>query len=408
MRTALKGERAMALQRALTGCLAVCLLAAGCGPVDGARQISLAEMGPDPLPITPPSQADIRAAMDRGIAFLLERQNSDGSWGSAFPKPVTVLMPIPGGYRAMQTGTTALCIMALCETGPDTPEVEAALRKAEQWMFRTLPRLRRDDVATLYCIWAHAYSIQALLRLDERLDGDAERDQALRDFVDLQIHLLGRYQALAGGWAYYERSYVSSRPAIIPNSFSTATVLIALHEAAQAGYHVPRRLSLLGVMAIRKARHPDFSYGYYVLPIPRPEAELHMKPSSLGRSQACNAAMYLWGDQQTTLAIIKTWLNRLYARNGWLSMARKTQNPHESWYAVAGYFFYYGHYYAAICIDLLPEDERPHFQDYLAHILLPLQEKDGSWWDFPIFRYHQEYGTAFALMSLHRCLRADM
>jgi hypothetical protein len=31
-----------------------------------------------------------------------------------------------------------------------------------------------------------------------------------------------------------------------------------------------------------------------------------------------------------------------------------------------------------------------------------LQEKDGSWWDFPMFDYHQQYGTAFALMSLGR------
>ena len=159
--------------------------------------------------------------------------------------------------------------------------------------------------------------------------------------------------------------------------------------------------------AIQWSRHPDFSYGYYSLAIPRPTMALHKKPASLARSQTCNAAMYLWGDERTTLPIIKTWLNRLYARNGWLSRARKTQNPHESWFAVAGYFYYYGHYYAGICIDLLPAKERPYFQDHLAHILLPLQETDGSWWDFPIFRYHQEYGTAFALMSLQRCLHAD-
>jgi hypothetical protein len=41
----------------------------------------------------------------------------------------------------------------------------------------------------------------------------------------------------------------------------------------------------------------------------------------------------------------------------------------------------------------------------LAHVLLRLQEKDGSWWDFPLYDYHQQYGTAFALMSLARCRR---
>ena len=73
---------------------------------------------------------------------------------------------------------------------------------------------------------------------------------------------------------------------------------------------------------------------------------------------------------------------------------------------MAGYFFYFGHYYAGLCIEQIPEKDRGPFQDQLAHVLLRLQEKDGSWWDFPLFDYHKQYGTAFALMSLHRTLRA--
>ena len=41
------------------------------------------------------------------------------------------------------------------------------------------------------------------------------------------------------------------------------------------------------------------------------------------------------------------WLDRLFARNLWLDMARKRPIPHESHFQVAAYFFYYGHYYAA-------------------------------------------------------------
>ncbi|MEN1680549.1 MAG: hypothetical protein AAGJ46_13250 [Planctomycetota bacterium] len=44
-----------------------------------------------------------------------------------------------------------------------------------------------------------------------------------------------------------------------------------------------------------------------------------------------------------------------------------------------------------------------YFQDHLAHLLLPLQEKDGSWWDYPFYNYHQQYGTAMAILSLRRC-----
>ena len=52
----------------------------------------------------------------------------------------------------------------------------------------------------------------------------------------------------------------------------------------------------------------------------------------------------------------------------------------------------------------LPEKERPYFQDHLARILLPLQETDGSWWDYPLYDYHQPAGTAMAVASLVRCL----
>jgi hypothetical protein len=97
------------------------------------------------------------------------------------------------------------------------------------------------------------------------------------------------------------------------------------------------------------------------------------------------------------------WLDRLFARNGWLSDGRKRPIPHESWFSVAGYFFYYGHYYASLCIEQIPSGRRPEYQDQLARVLLPLQEKDGSWWDFPLYDYHQQYGTAFALLSLRRC-----
>jgi len=39
----------------------------------------------------------------------------------------------------------------------------------------------------------------------------------------------------------------------------------------------------------------------------------------------------------------------------------------------------------------------------LAEIILYRQEKDGSWWDYPLYDYHQPYGTGYALMALAWC-----
>ena len=96
-------------------------------------------------------------------------------------------------------------------------------------------------------------------------------------------------------------------------------------------------------------------------------------------------------------------LEKLIDRNEWLSFGRKRPIPHESWFQVAGYFFYYGHYYAALCIEHLGPEKAGRFQPRIAAIITHLQEKDGSWFDFPFYNYHQQYGAAFALMTLAKC-----
>ena len=219
--------------------------------------------------------------------------------------------------------------------------------------------------------------------------------------------MLGRYECVDGGWCYYDFNAHTQKPSGSTISFVTATMLVALRQAKDAGVDVPQRLIDRGMASILRQRKPDFSYDYgeylkYVpmMPVNRPGG-------SLGRSQACNLAMRLWGDRRVTDEVLRTWLDRLFARNLWLDLGRKRPIPHESWFQVAGYFFYYGHYYAALCIEQLPASERPPYRDQLAHVLLNVQEPDGSWWDFPLYDYHQQYGTAFALMSLVRCRQGD-
>jgi hypothetical protein len=157
------------------------------------------------------------------------------------------------------------------------------------------------------------------------------------------------------------------------------------------------------VASINRQQKPDFSYLYGEYMKYQPMNGINRPGGSLGRSQACNLALRLWDDKRITDDVLKAWLDRLFARNGWLSIGRKRPIPHESWFGVAGYFYYFGHYYAALCIEQLPAEERHDFQAHLATILMKLQEKDGSWWDYPLYNYHQQYGTAYVLMSLRRC-----
>lgn len=357
--------------------------------------------GDDPPPT---SRSTVDDAIRRGIDFLVARQNEDGSWGSARrTKGLNIYAPVPGAHQGFRAADTALCISALIETGLDREDVREALDRAEAWMEENLPAVRRATPDALYNVWTHAYAIRALVKMLRRHEGDEDRGRRYRELIGGQIDRLERYESVDGGWGYYDFDVGSQKPTATTTSFTTATALIALREARDAGIDVPDRLVRRAIATLHRQQKPDFTYVYSESHKYYPMRGISRPGGSLGRSQACNLALRAWGDERITHEVLRAWLDRLVARNGWLDIGRKRPIPHESWFQVAGYFFYYGHYYAAQCMEELPEETRAPYREEIARILLGLQEKNGSWWDYPFYDYHEQYGTAYALMTLWRC-----
>lgn len=369
--------------------------------VDQATVEQLAKLHPDPPEPVPAEE--LVAAIKRGVDFLVQDQNKDGSWGSAErTKDLNIIAGI-GSHHAFRTAVTAMCVSALIECRDERPEAQKALERGEQFLLAELPKVRRDDPMLLYNVWTHAYGLQALVDMHGRLPDDMERKATIERLIHEQFDRLAKYESAEGGWGYYDFTAGTQRPASSSTSFVNATVLVAFHDAKGIGIDPPQKLLDRGLLMTQRQRKPDntYLYGTYlrnspVMPINRPGG-------SLGRSQACNLALRLWGDKTIDDKVTCEWLDRLITRNGWLDMGRKRPIPHESHFQVAGYFYYYGHYYATLGIGLLAEEKRPFYQDHLAHILLSKQEQDGSWWDYPLYNYHQQYGTAFAIMSLNHC-----
>lgn len=383
---------------------------------EDAPEISpLATEGPKPEPITPPTAEELQAAIDRGVDFLLQDQRPDGCWGSAEEtKGLNIYASVPGSHHGFRLAVTGLVLAGLCDVedtlsnssdeGGRAAKVDEAIRRGAEWILANHAIVRRADPTAIYNTWGHAYGIQGLVRLYQRAEGDSELQGKLREAIQTQVDKLERYTFVNGGWGYYDFDYGTRVPGDSPNSFTTATGLVALWEAGQIGVDsYPQPLIDKALASIERQRYPDFTFAYGEYLRMRPRYDINRPGGSLGRSQACNLVMRLYGDERASDAVIKAWLNRLFARNGWLSIGRKRPIPHESHFAVAGYFYYYGHFYAAMCIEQLPEDERPYFQDHLARIILPLQESDGCWWDYPFYNYHRQYGTAMALFILARC-----
>jgi hypothetical protein len=310
-----------------------------------------------------------------------------------------------GSHLGFRAATTALAVQALIEEDDGSPGVAAAIDRGERWLFERLPDVRRDDPTMIYNVWAHAYGIQALVAMHGRKPDDAARRQQIVELIHGQFARLEKYESAQGGWGYYDFNVGSQRPASSSTSFVNAAVLIAFDDARRIGVEPPEKVTQRAIRATEEQMLPDFSYLYGSYLRWQPRRAVNRPGGSLGRSQACNLALRLWGDERITDAVLEEWLDRLIVRNGWLELGRKRPIPHESFFQVAGYFYFYGHYYAARVLDALPPQVADGFRGNLARIILDVQDADGSWWDYPLYDYHQPYGTAYALMTLHRCRR---
>jgi hypothetical protein len=380
------------------------LSAAAVSPLFDGRVAPADQLPPVPRPGAAPeiTLAQIADARDRGVAWLLANQQPSGAWGSpGRTKGLNIAADVPGAHYAFMTATTGLAIEALILSVPETPEVKAALDKAEAWLLDFLPRVKRPNQTELYNTWAHSYSMRALLLLSQRPGVTEEQKSKLLAAARGQIERLQTYEFIDGGWGYYDFDMATRKPSGIGTSFTTATALIALHQARGAGLDVPQKMVDNAVRAILMQRTRDGSYVYSFGHRMRPRGGINRPAGSLGRAPACNAALRHWTDtRHVSDQDIRDWLDRLITRGGWIEKARKFPVPHEAWFQNSGYFYYYGQYYAAWCVNLLPEKDRPFYRAHLAETLLRLQEKDGTWWDFPLYDYHQAYGTAYTLSAL--------
>ena len=350
------------------------------------------------------SALDINRSIEQGVNFLVSHQNKNGSWGNATrTKGLNIYAPVPDAHQAFRTASSALALHGLLECRDQRPATLKAIERGEAWLLKTLPNVRNIDPRATYSIWAHAYSLRALASLYRYHDDPAKREEYRRQAA-IQIKRLVRHEDVNKGWGYYDFQHLTAKPSGSIMSFTTATALLAMHDVATAmNIELPATVIKRGVQSIQMQRNPDFSYMYSFSHSWTPRRSINTPAGSLGRSQACNAALRKFGDSEVTDTVIRTWLQRLFDRQGWLDHGRKRPVPHEAPAAVSGYFYFYGHYYASECIPFLPAQEQQKWKQKLSALIISKQEKNGCWWDYPLYNYHYAYGTGYALATLARC-----
>ncbi|HZY91140.1 MAG TPA: hypothetical protein VFE78_40325, partial [Gemmataceae bacterium] len=275
------------------------LVAAGLGlaavagppaPVPKAKDKAAPDLHPKPPSPVPPEK--LKAAIGRGVAFLLKTQNEDGSWGSATrTKDLNIYAPVPGAHHAFRTAITAMCVSALIEVDDGSPAVRKAIERGEVNLFAELPRVRRAEAMAIYNVWTHAYGIQALVHMYRRRPDDKARREKIKGLIRTQFDYLTRYETVDGGWGYYDLDAKTQRPNASSMSFVNATVLEAFDEAKRIGVAPPVKVVRRAVDATKRQQKPDFTYLYGEYLKWQPMMPINRPGGSLGRSQACNLAL---------------------------------------------------------------------------------------------------------------------
>jgi hypothetical protein len=351
--------------------------------------------------------AEARAALDRALAFLVGTQHADGSFGTPTIEGLWDAHYALESYYAWQYAGVALAAYALI-VAPETLERRAACERALHWLCTTrFPKRPSDwDVDTL---WAAIYGLVATVGAadDPRFASDAWQRELASRGRECAVFLVAN-QAPSGGWGYYDDPPFTRRPKWA-TSFSTAAVLPALVRAGERGW-LPeatespesKDVALRARTYVRRCALPNGAYAYDLRPIPRFDGGEHIDSvkGSLGRIQVCNWALARSGERSITTDRIRDGLAPFFEHHKFLDVARMRPVPHEAYYANAGYFYFFGHLYAAQVIELLPLEEREAWHAKLRPHLVKTQRTDGSFCDYQFQTYNVAACTGMAAAAL--------
>lgn len=344
-------------------------------------------------------------AHDAGVAWLVENQNDDGSWGSyESARPMEVTLGTQASHEGFGVATSALATMALHQPSKTDPQAYAAMtRGLDLLLAQQSPGRATGDV--FYDTWAHTYILQcvAMLYRDERL---ADRREEMAQVIEREIVILAERQAADGGWCYYDFGHARQTPTgMLSTSFNTAAVLVAFDEARRSGFDLPGDVVHDAVNSLARLRFPGGGYAYSFAHRNYPHGRANKIQGSIGRAQSCNLALYLF-NRDVTLDDIELGLGKLREWHHYILIGKGRPMPHEGWYATAGYYFMFGHYYAGLNIERLPDGPRQDHARWLADTLNKLQDDGDTWFDFPLYGYGQAYATAYGVLALQSTQRA--
>ncbi|MEM7165012.1 MAG: prenyltransferase [Planctomycetota bacterium] len=312
-------------------------------------------------------QADTQLSVRKGLDYLQNKQNDDGSWTEKIGRKVHMHYE---GSLGKHVGVTSLACMAFLAHGslPDRGPYHESLQRGLNFVLRSVQQngFITNQNSRMY---SHAF---ATLFLAE-VYGTTQNEEVHRKLKN-SVALIVKAQNEAGGWRY--------QPAA-PDSDMSITVcqVMALRAARNAGIHVPKATIDKAIKYVKDSfRESRGSFLY--------QAQIDQwgrrEPSrdSFSLAAAGVTALYGAGEYEGP-----------YIRGG-LKYMREQRFPRSR--ARNSFDYYYGMYYGT---QAAFQAGGEYWSEWYASVwtdLLWLQQRDGSWKD----QVGRNYATAMACVIL--------
>ncbi len=298
--------------------------------------------------------ADVDRAITEGLAFLIARQNQDGTFQSA--------------EQGRWVGVCSLIGLALLSRGVRSGVGEAgmALQRTGRYVLSQVQAsgfLSATGQTSHGPMYDHGFGTLFLAELvgtDEALN--------IRPKLSAAVELIGRTQNSEGGWRY--------NPAPEEADLSvTVCQMMALRAARNAGLGVAKETIDRAVDYVRRSQNPDGGFMYQV--------RMAGGESRFPLTAAAVVALFSAGIYQSP---------ELEAAFDYLQANASANSSLER-----NSFFYYAHYYSTQCFWHRGGDDWKLWYGGLKRTLLTLRNSQGGWFDYNSV----EYGTAMACLILN-------
>ena len=306
---------------------------------------------------------------------------------------------IPPGYRV---GGTSIAAWSLLEA-PGFAKVkdrQEAFKRGFSFVVDYMERepLMESGFKGGYDVrgWGHTYALQlCLIALDKKVLDQKDTRRArrvvkwcIKTLVDTEI-------PTTGGWNYARRGGGGrSSPA---SPFMTGPTILALMEAKSQGFKVDEDVVKRALQSLEDGRLETGAFQYSTNPGRKNGRRTEAPAGSAARSAVAEAALHLAG--RGSVDRVRRSIEIFFKHWKWLEQRRAKNGTHIGDYGIAPYYFYFGHQYVGLAIELLPKQERDKYRDLLRQHYWVTRSDDGTWND-RVFPRSAAYGTSTTILGL--------